>query len=90
VSLFVCSNSLTFSTLRHFWVETVQILCFFLVLRNFRVGTVKKSTLYMHNQVLFDIIAWFSMRPGTENSKVESAARAGITIVAPTSLSPRT
>ena len=40
--------------------------------------------MYMHNQVLFDIIAWFSMRPGTENSKVESAARAGITIVAPT------
>ena len=38
----------------------------------------------LHNQVLFDIIAWFSMRPGTENSKVESAARAGITIVAPT------
>ena len=38
----------------------------------------------MYFQVLFDIIAWFSMRPGTENKRLESGARAGMTIVAPT------
>ena len=42
-------NILTFTILRHFRTVptgTVRILWFFLVLRNFWVGTVKKTTLY--------------------------------------------
>ena len=42
-------NILTFTILRHFRtvpMGTVRILWFFLVLRNFWVGTVKKTTLY--------------------------------------------
>ena len=35
-------------------------------------------------QVLFEIIGWFSIRPGTANRRLESGALAGITIVAPT------
>ena len=39
---FVCLfQYLDFSTLRNFWVGTVQILYFFLVLRKFWVGTVR-------------------------------------------------
>ena len=43
-------NILTFTILRHFRtvpMGTVCILWFFLVLRNFWVGTVKKTTLYL-------------------------------------------
>ena len=35
-------------------------------------------------QVLFEIIGWFSIRPGTANRRLESGALAGITMVAPT------
>ena len=45
-------NILTFTILRHFRtvpMGTVRILWFFLVLRNFWVGTVKKTTLYIHS-----------------------------------------